>query len=57
MSESLKHLAIKLDILNEEIEIIQKRILPEDCGHLKTAVSVIRERVKEVKSQIYDWNE
>ena len=53
----LKQLILKMDFLNEEIEIIESRIEPHDCGHLKTAVSVMKQRVKEIKQEIYDWDE
>ena len=46
-----------MDFLKEEIQIIESRIEPYDCGHLKTAVSVMKERVKEIKKEIYDWDE
>ena len=53
----LKQLILKMDFLNEEIEIIESRIEPHDCGHLKTAVSEMKQRVKEIKQELYDWNE
>lgn len=46
-------LSLTLDFLHQEIAEITSRIQPQDCGHLKTAVSVLKERVKEVRSQIY----
>lgn len=35
-------------ILKNEIEILKSRFLPEDTGHLRTAVSVLEERIKEL---------
>jgi hypothetical protein len=42
-------------ILKNEIEILKSRFLPEDTGHLRTAVSVLEERIKElpVSDQAY----
>jgi cell division protein FtsB len=53
----LKKLVIRLDVLNEEIELIESLIEPQDCGHLKTTVSVLKERMKKLKEQIYDWKD
>lgn len=57
MESHIKELAIRLDILNEEIRLIESRIEPQDCGHLKTAVSVMKERVKEIRKELYNFNE
>tara|TARA_B110000503_G_scaffold137214_1_gene221045 strand:- start:6035 stop:6193 length:159 start_codon:yes stop_codon:yes gene_type:complete len=42
----------KLIFLMEEIALIESRFAPHDTGHLRTAVSVLRERVLEIKSEI-----
>lgn len=39
--------------LYEEIELINAKIEPQDCGHLKTAVGVLREQLKELREEIY----
>jgi hypothetical protein len=57
MSERIRELAIKLDCIHEEIRVIESRIEPQDCGHLKTAVSVMKERAKEIKKEIYEWSD
>jgi len=57
MNSNIKELAITLDVLNEEIRLIESRIKPHDCGHLKTAVSVMKERVKEIRQELYTSNE
>jgi len=44
--------ALRMSFLYEEINLIEKKIKPEDCGHLKTAVSVLREQLKELKAKI-----
>ena len=40
------------DILMEEISIIKSRYTPEDTGHLRTTVSVLEERVEELKLEM-----
>jgi hypothetical protein len=43
------------EILKNEIEVLKSKYLPEDTGHLRTAVSVLEERLKElpVSDQAY----
>ena len=43
------------EILKNEIEVLKSKYLPEDTGHLRTAVSVLEERIKElpVSDQAY----
>lgn len=38
-----------ITVLQEEIRLLESRYQPEDTGHLRTAVSVLRERVEELK--------
>ena len=54
---NIKDLALRLHFLHEEIRVIESRIEPHDCGHLKTAVSVMRRRCEEIKSQIENADE
>ena len=49
-------LSLNLHFLHEEIRTIESRIGPHDCGHLKTAVSVLRSRVEEVLAEITKSN-
>tara|TARA_B100000575_G_scaffold227391_1_gene188104 strand:+ start:575 stop:766 length:192 start_codon:yes stop_codon:yes gene_type:complete len=42
----------RLQILLEEVSILKSRFKPEDTGHLRTAVNVLNERIKEVKENI-----
>ena len=44
----------RIIFLMEEIAIIESRFQPEDTGHLRTAVNVLRERVEELRSEIKD---
>ena len=53
----IKDLALRLHYVHEEIREIESRIEPVDCGHLKTTVSVLKERAKEIKEQIESLNE
>jgi hypothetical protein len=45
--------ALRLSFLHEEIEIITKKIQPEDCGHLKTAVGVLRSQLEDLKKSMF----
>ena len=45
----------KIIMLMEEIAIIESRFQPEDTGHLRTTVGVLKERVKEVKEKIKEY--
>lgn len=36
------------EILKNEIEVLKSKYLPEDTGHLRTAVNVLEERIKEL---------
>ena len=40
------------DALMEEINIIKSRYTPEDTGHLRSAVSVLEERINELNKLI-----
>ena len=39
----------RIIFLMEEIAILESRFLPEDTGHLRTAVNVLKERVEELR--------
>ncbi len=45
----------RIIFLMEEIAVLESRFQPEDTGHLRTAVGVLRERVKEVKEKIKEY--
>ena len=45
----------KIIFLMEEIAILESRFLPEDTGHLRTAVNVLKERVSEIKEKIKEY--
>jgi len=44
--------ADKLIFLMEEIELLKSRLQPHDTGHIHTTISVLQERVREVKEEI-----
>lgn len=48
----IKELAFKILYLQEEVSYIQSKIEPQDCGHLKTTVSVLKERINELKLEL-----
>ena len=42
----------RLILLTEEIAILESRLQPHDTGHISTAISVLRERVFELREEI-----
>ena len=44
----------RIIFLMEEIAILESRFLPEDTGHLRTAVNVMKDRVNELKERVHD---
>ncbi len=42
----------RLIFLMEEIAELKSRLQPHDTGHIHTAISVLQERVREVKAEI-----
>lgn len=42
----------RLTLLRQEISEIEKEIGPEDCGHLITAVQVLRERAEKLSERL-----
>lgn len=47
-----KSIVDRLIILVEEIALIKSRYTDHDTGHLRTAVSVLENRVEELKEQV-----
>jgi len=41
-----------IEFLLAEIEVLRSRFEPTDTGHLRTAVNVLEERVKEIVKEI-----
>ena len=44
----------KIMVLIDEINVIKSRYTDHDTGHLRTAVSVLENRVKELRDRIHD---
>lgn len=55
--DQIKYKTLRLMILYEEVELINQQIKPQDCGHLKTAVSVLKNQIKNLKEEIYSIKE
>jgi len=39
----------RLKMLYEEISVLESRLQPQDTGHLRTAISVLRDRCQEIE--------
>lgn len=48
-----KFLVDHLEHLLREINVLQSRIKPEDCGHLYTTINTLEHRVLEIKKELY----
>ena len=44
----------KIMVLMQEIAVIESRFQEHDTGHLRTAVSVMKDRVNELKERVHD---
>ena len=44
----------KIMVLMEEIAVLKSRFEDHDTGHLRTAVSVLENRIKELRDRIHD---
>jgi hypothetical protein len=42
----------KLDFLYNEIAYAESKLQPQDTGHISTAISWMRQRVKEVQKEV-----
>ena len=40
--------------LTEEVNILTQRIQPHDTGYIHTTISTLRERIDELKKELYD---
>ena len=39
----------RLRVLYEEISVLESRLEPQDTGHLRTAISVLQDRCREIE--------
>jgi hypothetical protein len=44
----------KIIVLVEEIAVLKSRYTDHDTGHLRTAVSVLENRVQELRERVYN---
>ena len=44
----------KIIVLVEEIGVLKSRYKEEDTGHLRTAVTVLENRVQELRDRVHD---
>tara|TARA_B100000287_G_scaffold435636_1_gene505182 strand:- start:7196 stop:7363 length:168 start_codon:yes stop_codon:yes gene_type:complete len=42
----------RLQVLLEEVSILKSKLQPHDTGHIHTAISVLNERIEQVKKNI-----
>ena len=43
---------ITLKVLQQEISVLRTKIMPEDSGHIYTAISVIKDRIQELEQKL-----
>jgi hypothetical protein len=43
---------VTLKVLQQEISVLKNKIMPEDSGHIYTAISVIKDRIKELECEL-----
>ena len=53
-NESNKETVDKIMVLMQEIAVIESRFQEHDTGHLRTAVSVMKDRVNELRERVHD---
>ena len=53
-NESNIYTVDKIIVLMEEIAVLASRFEEHDTGHLRTAVNVLKHRVKELKGRVHD---
>ena len=43
---------VTLKVLQQEISVLRTKIMPEDSGHIYTAISVIKDRIYELEKEL-----
>ena len=43
---------VTLRVLQQEISVLRTKIMPEDSGHIYTAISVIKDRIQELEQEL-----
>ena len=45
----------RIQMLEEEIDVLRAKIRPEDTGHIYTAINVLQERIKELQNEELEY--
>jgi len=43
---------VTLKVLQQEIGVLKTKIMPEDSGHIYTAISVVKDRIRELEREL-----
>tara|TARA_R110000822_G_scaffold75001_1_gene180223 strand:- start:1435 stop:1626 length:192 start_codon:yes stop_codon:yes gene_type:complete len=43
---------ITIRVLENELTVLKSKIMPEDCGHIFTTISVIKDRIQEIEQML-----
>ena len=46
---------VRISVLEEEVEYYKTLLQPHDTGHIHTAISFIRNRIKHLKGETKEW--
>ena len=49
-SSKARNLMSYIQVLQNEVEELTKMLQPHDTGHIRTAISVLKERIQEIKT-------
>ena len=52
MTEEAKNVLTHLVILYDEVDELKSRVKQHDTGHIKTAISVLQGRIKEIREKL-----
>ena len=46
---------VRISVLEEEVEYYKTLLEPHDTGHIHTAISFIRDRIRHLKGETKEW--
>ena len=46
---------VRIGVLEEEVEYYKTLLEPHDTGHIHTAISFIRDRIRHLKGETKEW--
>lgn len=46
---------VRISVLEEEVEYYKTLLEPHDTGHINTAISFIRDRIRYLKGETKEW--